>query len=392
MQRPMISTARVERADERIAEPAAEPITNVPPPVEEAAVAPEKRRTRQVLFAIGPLVVIVLGAMIYLTGGRYVDTDNAYVKANKVTISAEVAGPITQVSVVENQSVKKGDELFRIDAQPYQIALARAEAQLRTTRSEIEGLKAGYRQKSEQLNGAKSNVEFAARDLARQNQLAERKLISQVKLDEAQHNLDIARDQLAALAQDQAQTLTSLTGDANISVEKHSRYLQAKADRDAAALNLERIVVRAPFAGVTSRVPQVGQYLTAGSAVMSVVATDAIWIEANFMETDLANVRNGQPVSIEIDTYANRDWHGTVQSISQATGAEFSVLPPQNASGNWVKVVQRIPVRIAITANRDDPPLRVGMTASVKIDTGVHHSIGTLLHLGNSASGTTTGG
>lgn len=230
---------------------------------------------------------------------------------------------------------------------------------------------------------AENNLSFSNRELARQTQLAKQRLTSQVKLDEAQHNADTARDQMAVIAQELAQTLTQLTGNADLPVKKHPRYLEAAASRDSAELNLQRVVVYAPFAGVTSKVPQVGQYVAAGGAVMSVIATTDSWIEANYMETDLTHVRTGQPVSVVIDTYPNHEWKGTVQSISQATGAEFSVLPPQNATGNWVKVVQRIPVRIALEMRADDPPLRAGMTAAVKIDTGRHHTLSALFRTGD---------
>jgi membrane fusion protein (multidrug efflux system) len=300
-----------------------------------------------------------------------------------VAISPEVSGRIISVTTRENQQVAPGDELFRLDDEPYRIALERSEAQLRTVQSEIEGIKASYRQAQEQLRMADNNVNFSARELARQTQLAKQRLTSQVKLDEAQHNADTARDQKAVIAQQLAQILTQLTGNADIPATKHPRYMEAAASRDNARLNLQRVVVKAPYAGISSKVPQVGQYVGAGAAVMSVIATTDVWIEANFMETDLTNVRNGQPVSVVIDTYPNHEWHGTVQSISQATGAEFSVLPPQNATGNWVKVVQRIPVRIALEVTADDPPLRAGMTASVKIDTGKHHTLQALFSLGS---------
>jgi membrane fusion protein (multidrug efflux system) len=335
----------------------------------------QKRRMRKILFIAGPTLLAIVALIAYLLSGRYVDTDNAYIKANKVTISAEIAGSITSIAVHENQTVKTGDELFRIDDQPYRIALQRADAQLRTVQADIDALKANYRQISEQLRMAKSNVVFSEHEFERQAQLVKQKLTPQAKFDEAQHNLDNMRQQVAMIEQQQAQMLSQLDGDANINAKQHSRYREAQASRDTAMLNLQHTVVRAPFAGVTSKVPQVGQYLSTGSAVMSVIATADLWIEANFMETDLTNVRIDQPVKVKIDTYPNRTWQGTVQSIAQATGAEFSVLPPQNASGNWVKVVQRIPVRIALTTQQDEPPLRVGMTAFVKIDTGSHHTL-----------------
>jgi len=364
--------------------PAAEPIA------QKSSTTTNKRSMRLRLFVLGPVVLAALAAFLYFNSGRYVETDNAYLKANKVTISPQVAGPITAVAIKENQQVAQGTELFRIDEQPYRIALERSDAQLRTVQAEIEGLKASYRQKQEQLKMAQTNVDFATRELTRQTQLAKQKLTSQVKLDEAQHNADGSRDQMAVIAQELAQTLTQLTGNADIPVKKHPRYLEAEASRNNAELNLQHAVVLAPFAGVTSKVPQLGQYVAAGGAVMSIIATTDTWVEANFMETDLTNVRAGQPVKILLDTYPHHEWSGSVQSISQATGAEFSVLPPQNATGNWVKVVQRIPVRIALDLKQDDPPLRVGMTASVKIDTGSHHTLRSLFNFGGAPSAADT--
>lgn len=336
---------------------------------------------RRRLFAAGPILVAAIGSIIYFSGGRYAETDNAYVKANKVAISTEVAGPIVAIGVQENQAVKKGDVLFRIDDTPYRIALERADAQLLTVQTEIEGLKANYRQIQEQLRIADTNAAFMRREVERQARLYQQRLTPQVKLDDAQHNFDNASQQIAVIRQQAAQILAQLSGNADIATTRHPRYLDAQAVRDSAALNLQHTSVRAPFAGIATKVPQLGQYINVGSAVMSVVATADLWVEANFTETDLAHVRSGQTVAIHIDTYPNRTWHGTVQSIAQATGAEFSVLPPQNATANWVKVAQRIPVRIAIDTRADDPPLRMGMTASVKIDTGNRRTLTSLLHL-----------
>lgn len=363
--------------------PSSENISSVAAP--QPSVPPEKRNIRRRLFAVGPILVVIFSAAFYFTSGRYEETENAYVKANKVTISAEVAGPIVAIAVHENQSVKKGDELFRIDDTPFRIALDRANAQLRTVQADLEGLKASYRQSQEQLRIAQTNADFMQREVMRQAQLAKQHLTPQAKLDEAQHNLDNAKQQMVVVEQQQAQILAQLSGNANIATTQHPRYLDAKAARDNATLNLQRTIIHAPFAGITTKVPQIGQYLNVGSAVMSVVATDDMWIEANFTETDLTHVRNDQPVKIRIDTYPDREWQGTVQSIAQATGAEFSVLPPQNATANWVKVAQRIPVRIAIKTEPNDPPLRMGMTAFVKIDTGNHHTLKSLLHLQSKA-------
>lgn len=379
MQQQAVSRIPAEPADADGAANSAD-ATLAPEPI------PERRRLRRTLFIAGPALVLVAGLVLYFGGGRYVSTEDAYVKANKVTVSAEVGGRIAAVAVRENQAVARGDELFHLDDRTFRIALQRAEAQLLTVRSDIEGLKAGYRQKEQQLQLAQSNAVYAEREYNRQAQLAQQRLTSQAKLDETQHSLDTARRQIAVIEQERAQLLSQLAGSASIDAEHHPQFAAAKASRDAAALDLERSVVRAPFAGITSRVPEVGQHVSAGAAVMSVIATDTIWVEANMLETDLAHLRVGQAATIRIDTYPQHRWQGQVQSISQATGAEFSVLPPQNASGNWVKIAQRIPVRISVSSGADDPPLRMGMTATVRVDTGEHRLPGPLRQLAGGAA------
>lgn len=329
-----------------------------------------RRRIGRLLLLLGPVVVLIAGSYIYFTGGRYVETDNAYVKADNVTISAQVEGVISAVTVSENQHVEQGAELFRIDDRSYRVALDQASARLAAVASDIAGLKAQYREKLAEIELAQTNQDFAERELQRQARLAKNKLVSDVTLDKARHDLDIARQNLAVARQEKARLLTQLNGNPDIPLEQHPQYAEALAERAEAALNLERTKITAPFAGIASNVPDLGKYVATGAPVMSVVADNAMWIEANFKETDLTHVQPGQPATITIDTYPDHAWQGTVQSISQATGAEFSILPPQNATGNWVKVVQRIPVRIAVQMNNDDPALRAGMSSIVEIDTG----------------------
>jgi membrane fusion protein (multidrug efflux system) len=334
------------------------------------AVRPRKRGwVRAVLLLLGPVAVFVVGSYVYMNTGRYVETDNAYIKATMAIISAEIAGQITAVAVRENQHVHKGDVLFEIDDDPYRVGVERAESQLEAVASFINGLQASYQQGLEELALAHTNIAFAERELAREQSLAERGLGSEIDLDEARHELDIARQRVPIIEQGLAQLRAQLGGALSLDVESHAAYRTVRSMLDSARLDLERTVVRAPFSGAASRAPTVGTYVTQGVPVMSLVSDRDIWIDANFKETQLTHVEVGQSVGVRIDTYPEREWRGTVESISQATGAEFSVIPAQNASGNWVKVAQRIPVRIALEVAGDDPPLRAGMSAIVEIDT-----------------------
>jgi len=346
----------------------AEVSRQAPPPVSRL------RRLRRILLLLGPLLVVLVAGYVYVTGGRYVSTDNAYVRADKVMIGAEVSGLIAEVAVHENQRVAKGDVLFRLDDRSYRIALAEAEARLAGVRDDIASLKASYRQKQEELALARTNLDFAETEFERQSRLIQTNAVSRSRFDAARHDLDVARQRIRVSEQEIAQLRAQLAGDPDLPVERHPRYLAARATLDRARLDIERSVVRAPFAGIASNTPQIGQQVIGNgpgsSPVMSLVADSGVWIEANFKETELTHVRAGQPVTVQIDTYPGRTWRGTVQSLAQATGAVFSVIPPQNATGNWVKVVQRIPVRIAVRIGADDPVLRAGMSSTVEIDTG----------------------
>lgn len=353
----------------------------------EPAEAPRRksRALRSLLLVLGPLVVLAAGAFVYYTGGRYVETENAYVKADIAVVSAEVSGPIVRVEVRENQPVAAGEVLFAIDDRPYRVALERADAQLRAVTAMIESLKAQYRQRLEELALARTDYEFAERELSRATALAADALVSDEAVDRARHELDIAARRIQIVERGLEQVRAQLGGSPEVDVARQASYEAVKAARDAAALDLEHTVVRAPFDGIASKVPVVGRYLAPGAAVMSVVASERVWVEANYKETELTHVCPGQPVEVRVDTYPDRVWQGRVDSISQATGAEFSVIPAQNATGNWVKVIQRIPVRVAVDGTDAGPPLRTGMSATVEIDTGRKRSLPRFVRLGNEA-------
>lgn len=325
--------------------------------------------SRQFLMIVLPALALALIGYFYLTSGRYVSTDNAYIKADKVAVSPDVGGRIIQVFVHENEEVKAGDPLFQIDPAPYKLALAEADAQLLAAASNVKSLKAKYQMTVAQLGLARSNVDFYTREFDRQASLAKSKFASEAKLDTARHNLDTAIQLGAMLKQSIGQTVAMLDDKPEAPAEEHSSYMQAKAARDNAALNLERTIVRAPFDGVLGRQPQVGDNVATGTPVVNIVSRSSVWVEANFKETDLANVHPGQHATISIDTYSDHPFEGRVLSISQATGSEFSILPAQNATGNWVKVVQRIPVHISIERKDGDPAIRAGMSVEAEIDT-----------------------
>jgi membrane fusion protein, multidrug efflux system len=346
------------------------------------APVPRRRSRRSLARAVMwllPVVAIAIGVWAYLSSGRFVGTDNAYVKGDRVLIAPEIAGIVAEVSVQENQPVTRGQLLFRLDDAPYKLALAKAEAELESAIAEIQGLRASWRQKREEVRLSKSQEVFAQAEFERQSDLAQRKIGLGTKMDEARRDIDVARQRTAMLNEELLRIEAQLAGDPKIKAEDHPKVRQIRAARDEAILNLKRTRIEAPISGIAARKPTVGAYASAGTAMMTVVADTGLWIEANYKETDLARVRPGQTVTFHVDTYPDRTWHGVVASISQATGAEFAVLPPQNASGNWVKVVQRIPVRIEVRMTEGDPPLRMGMSVSVDIDTGYKRSFGDLV-------------
>ena len=372
------STARADQGKTLPVEPAVEP-----PKPAVARVRQEKRRVgsrqrlRKVLFALLPLVLIA-GGYWYVTGGRVMSTDDAYVEADKVGVSTDVSGIVQDVDVGENQHVTAGQVLYRLDPRQFQIALDNAKANLAQTVLAIEAMKKDYARMLSDIDAQQAQVKLDRITDERDAALLKTNAVSKAIYDQAHFTLRADQGKLASLEQQAQVQLARLGGSVDLPVAQHPQYLQAKARVDEAQRQLDHTVVRASFAGIVTNVPSIapGKYLAASTTAFYLVATDHVWVDANPKETELTHVRPGQPVTVTVDTYPNREWHGTVESISPAAAQEFQLLPAQNTSGNWVKVVQRIPVRVRVDTSgaavdgKDRPPLRAGMSVEVSVDTG----------------------
>lgn len=337
--------------------------------------APDKRvsrkRLRKPLMLGGALAIVVVAAYLYYTGGRYESTDDAYVQTATVTISADVPGRVSDISVNDNQQVHQGQVLFRLDDAKYRIAVKQATAQLASARMKVQMLKASYRQRKADVDTARANLTFAQKEYQRQHHMAQTHLSSQRQLDKAEHALADARSQFDAAQQALNAAIASLDGKPDIAPDQHPAVQQAQAALDQARLNLQDTVVKAPADGIVTRVEelQVGNYIQASVPVFALVANQHVWIQANFKENQIAHMRPGDRARVEIDSYPGKTFIGKLVSLSPGTGAQFSVLPPENATGNWVKVVQRLPVRIELDQLDPRYPLKAGLSASVSVDT-----------------------
>lgn len=354
-----------------------------PRPEPQAAAAPAKpKRSRRTLLMVAvPALLVIGGGYMWLAGGRYQETENANLRQAKVTVAAEAAGRIVEVNFTENAEVKAGDKLFVVDPEPYRIALAQAEASLAAARLNVEQLRAAYGQAVAQERVAASEVTYLKSQFERAKDLAGKGISAQSALDEARRDLERAEEQHRAALQGIESARAALGGDPEIETDNHPTVLAALSARDKAALNLSQTVVVAPSDGIISQASsfKVGQYVSPGTALFSLVETGDTWVEANFKETQLTHMRPGQAAEVELDTYPGVELHATVESIGAGTGAEFSLIPAQNATGNWVKVTQRIPVRLKLEGA--DVPVRTGMSATVTVDTGVSNSLLSLLGL-----------
>jgi membrane fusion protein, multidrug efflux system len=327
---------------------------------------------RTTLLLILPALVAGIGLFYYLMGGRFVSTDNAYIGAQKVLVTPEVSGKVVHIAVVEGQLLKPGDALFSIDPEPYRFAAQEAEAKLARIRSDFESLKTTLTSLGKQIVLAGQSVAAGQADYDRKSALLDSRISAPSDLDRSRIALVLSKTQLEQLEQQQASIRNQLLGDPGLPIEKYPQFIEATVALDRAKRDLANTTLRAPIAGIATQVTsiQMGRYLTAGMSVFSIIATDAVWVDANPKETDLTYVRPGQRVSITVDAFPSRELYGTVVAISPGTGAQFSILPPQNAAGNWIKIVQRVPVRIEFDKGQDLTRLRSGMSATVDIDTG----------------------
>ena len=339
----------------------------------------DKARLRRLLMVFGTAAVVIVSVFVYFTGGRYVGTDDSYVRAQKLMVTTDVSGLVKSVNVKQGQHVKAGEVLFTLDSHPFEIAVANAQAAMEAARQGVLAAEEGYKGLNAQVAAQEAQVRLAQSTFNRYVALAKSNAIAPQSLDTARSNLASAQANLAALKQNAATEQAKLLGNPNLPPEQAPAFLQAKAAYDEAARQLSHTTVRAPFEGDVTEVDSLQPGTLVISALSSFSTTSAVglvsnkdvWIEANMKETDLTHVRVGNPVEVTIDTYPGKTWNCSVAAISRASATDFSALPSENASSNWVKVVQRIAVRVNCPVGANDPQLRSGMSANVEIDTGM---------------------
>jgi membrane fusion protein (multidrug efflux system) len=339
-----------------------------------------KNLLRYGLMAGGVLAVVIGGGFYWLSGGRWVDTDDAYVQADSMTLSTDVSGIVASIPVREGQAVTKGQILFSLDPQKFQIALDNARANLAQVRLNIEAAKADYQAALRDTGAKQQQVNADQATYARYASLVKEHAVTQQETDDARYKL-AADQQAESASESQARALLAkLNGNPGIAVEDMPSFKQAQAQVAEAEREMAHSVVRAPYDGIVTQVSklQLGMYLGASTAAFGLVSTDHVWVEAEPKETQLTYAKDGDPVDVSFDLYPGRTWQGTVESVAPATDQNFSLLPAQNSSGNWVKVVQRIPVRVRVDMKAGDPPLRAGMSADIDIDTGHTRSLSDL--------------
>ena len=343
-----------------------------------------RRYRRTLLLVVLPLVAVIAGLVFYLNGGRYVTTDDAYVGAQKVLITPDISGKVDKVVVREGQHVNAGDALFEIDPVPFQLAIDQAKATLAQAKTSHENLMANIKIYGQMADLMQQSADLKQRDVDRKAALAKSNFGSQLDLDNSSNSFLTVRAEAAFVQQQLSSSKTQLLGDPNLPLEQFPPYVQAKAALAQAERNLDHTVLRAPMGGIATQVDQIqlGRFVMAGAPVFSVIDVAQPWVDANLKESDFTHVAVGQPVTIDVDAFPDHVFKGTVGSLSPGTGAQFAILPPQNATGNFVKVVQRVPVRIYFDSHDADVQrLKAGMSAYTTIDTGHRRSLAALMGL-----------
>ena len=341
-----------------------------------------RRYRRLLLLVVLPLVAVIAGLAFYLNGGRYVTTDDAYVGAQKILITPDISGKIINVAVKEGQQVSPGDTMFQIDPVPFQFAVAQARARLDDARSSHDNFVDNVKLYDQTIEIVNAGIALKQRDVDRKTTLAKSNFGSQLDLDNSATALVTAQAQLQLVRQQRSAALNQLLGNPDLPLEQFPAYMQAKAALDDAQRNLDLTTVHAPMAGVATQVEQIqlGRFIPAGTPIFSIIDIANPWVDANPKESDFTYVAVGQPVTIDVDAFPDHVFKGTVGSLSPGTGAQFAILPPQNATGNFVKVVQRVPVRIYFDSNdKYVRKLKSGMSAYTSIDTGHRRSLASLL-------------
>lgn len=342
---------------------------------------PARKKPKKLLMAALPLALVAGGAYVWLETGRYESTENAAVQQARITVASSLSGRVTEVFITDNAKVKAGDPLFRIDPQPYQLALAQADAALAQARLGVEQLRAAYRVAQAQEKVAQDTADYLQAELERQQAITKRGAGTQSDLDAARHDASSAQESLAAAKQGVEAALAALGGNADIETDQHPTVQAAQVARDRAAYNLGISTVVAPADGVIYKADSFkpGQFVTAGASLFSLVETGDTWIEANFKETQIGKMAPGQSAEIDFDTFPGKTFEGVVAAVGAGTGAEFSILPAQNATGNWVKVTQRVPVMVRLAPGTVMPDLRAGLSASVTVDTRAETNLDALV-------------
>ncbi|MGA0543370.1 HlyD family secretion protein [Neotabrizicola sp. VNH66] len=351
----------------------AAPAAAAPAVAAPAAAAPARKSPRRLALILAVPLALAAGAgYLWFAGGGSESTENAQLRQARLSIAPTIGGRVVEVAVTELQHVKAGDLLFRVDPEPYQLAVTQAEAAVAAARLQVEQLKAAYAQALAQEKLTADNAAYLRHESDRKEALAKRGVAAVTDLDDARHAALQAEEQSAVAAMTAGAARAALGGDPDAATDSHPAVAAALAELDRARYNLSVTTVTAPADGIVTQAASFrpGAMVAAGTAVFALVETGEVWVEANFKETQLADMAAGQRAEITFDALPGQPLHGTVEAIGAGTGAEFSLLPAQNATGNWVKVTQRVPVRIRL----DDPArvsgLATGLSAEVTVETG----------------------